>query len=373
MKISPFTIWLLGLEKEIFQEINKPEKTKYNLVASIFILLFLIAIIAIFRFFELTIEAELTKNTIILILCFVAFSMYRFSIITFRRSVFEISFHIDTNLNKIKATEKDSSLEFVEKSKEKNTRNKIGSFFMAMFMRTLIFIPFSILIIFSVCTIINYKKINEDCTKQSEILMENNELIIQKHFNSDQKRAYLKVQEIQNLLNDKIRSKSLTANNRFEKINQIFLIKESQKKDTVNYKKELSELKIKYGKPKKYLLLIFNSISKSVLFFILLILFNILFFLVHYELYSLKTDENYQYAQLSTKAYRELISKNYQVAMDEANSFVKKYKKFELPLNYSKEAFLDPPFCQIPKYTNTPKEKIAITKLPQIINTNSQI
>jgi hypothetical protein len=358
MKITEFTIWLLGLEAPIFDKIDNEERFKYNRVSYSFLLLIGIAAISIYKFFEMVVSDILFSVLLTIIFSLVAFAMYRFSMITFRRSVYDPE---PIQVNEWQASS-------IEKTVLKT--KVFGSFLSSMSLRFLIFLPLSILIVFGFCSYFEKSTIDQIC--REKYLFDKNEQInaVNDKYSKSKYTIDLKIVDLNT---DIYRLKKLDDQTDLmnQKITAVNLLHQQKQSDSTQFTAEIGRISNSNGPIPIYLMLVFDKFIHEALFWILLIVYLVFFIRVHFILYSLKTDSRCTYSILSTRFYKEIISENYQQFLREKETHLNHQTNL-----FNKEKLLDTvwedaPFCSEYKLKYQPKSMVPVVNLPDALNTDS--
>ncbi len=319
-----FTLTILGLEKDIWEVIEGKEKAKYNLVAIFFLISMLIALLGIYFTMLIVTGSDIVQTVIAsLFLFFIYFNIFRFSIITIRRSFFK---NDNDDLNTLAQKEKNNL------AVKQNLIAKINAFkpTFGNSVRTVVYLILIQILVFGLVVCSNFKSIKNE----SQIIRDN---ILQDYIKSVsdfQLNSLNKLKQSLETINNKITTLESMNGEQSIYFDNLLVKKQLIEKEiielTLSNKKDLDDKSV-YFRNKiehKYfpLKIILNpKYRHSILFFELLLI--IVFLIPIRTMLSLKQDEKYNYATLSNDKFRGIVKFEHQKLELLFNEKIKKYNK----------------------------------------------
>jgi ABC-type multidrug transport system fused ATPase/permease subunit len=376
--LSEGTILLLGLERDIWENTPDDEKARYKRVGASFFALNAITLVSSTFLMHLLGFGWMLAAVVGAISAFILMSIVRFSLIIYRRSVFEYEKErekLDAKLTSGSKNEvsPDSSATTLKLNSQavKNTvlapirtiseyiksgtaHSKIPG--LGGFIRTGILMMVAFLIIFPLAALLDrsfVEKINE--SRRSEYIV---------NFQQEESIRLNKLTaELENEIEQiTVRGKTGRENNSAANLaeNQEQINKLRNKIETLRLNSERDQQLFLHKLTDRYFLVFtLSAVRKTAGFYVSLIIVLLLFILPHWILYRIKVDPSGYYAERAVKRYRSIIDEAYQKTEAEGYGFLD--NKFQyLPESFKENIFWkNPPYNSIPRVHFSKKVRVS--------------
>jgi hypothetical protein len=336
MVLDKLTILMLGLEKQLWDEVSQSEKRFYiRAVLYFLIFIFLATNSGIALFFFIT-SSILIAIPVGFVLALVVGTIVRFSLVILRKSIFdpekikqekkdataektssEIVENKKSNLNHVSVKENISSKIDKISSKLKQLFTKFSKIkfpksdtpipVLTVIIRFSIIGVMGLLVLFPLACILHFQKIREINQSRRESCI--NQYIKDAEKSIEMKTAYLKLSIIntQNEIKEQkglLKEKTAQLNILNQQLNNI--IDKHNQELQVNLKAYTEDIQHRY-----FIVHSFKAVTKLPYFFPTMLLIFWVLISPHLILQRLKTDKKFAYAEISTKYYKQIIEEKY--------------------------------------------------------------
>lgn len=366
MNISGFTIWLLGLESSIFLKVDASEQNKYKRVAICFLLLMFVFILSVHKFFEAAFDYQIVVFIVTIVFSLIAFAMYRFSLITYRRSVFD-----GKQQSQQVVIENPIENQSNNATQHENRINK-KAFISSMFLRLIIFTPLSFVIVFGITSYFKASLIENICYKKSQSIKTEEIQLLQANCLKSTNSIRNRIKDLQIQIERLDKQDTKFESNYASKINEIQIYEDQILNNSNALNEEINKIELSSQKVHIFLILVFQEFLRGPFFWIVFNLFTVFFYWLHYQLYVLKVSTRYTYALLSTEAYKDIILANFKILQTERQMMLIKYNQLENSKQIAQDIWLDAPFCQHLKLSNPNYTKVPFIQLQNVLNSEQQ-
>lgn len=376
--LSEGTLILLGLERDIWEHTPESEKTRYKQVALCFYLLNILSVISGGYLMHLMGFGWTLAIPLGAVSAFILMSILRFSLIIYRRSVFDYEKEREKLDEKLAVKSADQSAVNQPKPSIQDTAKKIKAAVLA-----------------PIRTITEYVKNGKGYTKipglggliRSSILLMVGFLIIiplsallHKSFvekiNEDQRNAY--IADFQQQESSRLGNKVLELEREIEQIeSRTKTGRENSSANTLaqndarilELKQQIEELKQKSAADTRlftekltdryFLVFTLTAIRNTPGFYLSLIIILTLIILPHWILHRLKVDPTGYYAEEAVLRYRSIIDEEYKKTETEGYEYLEREYDYT-PGEYRRNIFWDnPPYCTVPRVHFSKKIRIS--------------
>jgi len=372
------TIILLGLERDIWQATPDIEKSRYKRVALCFYALNVLALVSGGYLMHLMSFGWGLAILLGAVTAFILMSIVRFSLIIYRRSVFDYEkereklnakLAANSSLGGLDEKSNQTLLQAGQKVKEtlltpirsikeyaKNGKEYSKIPGLGGLIRSCILLMVGFLVIFPLAAFIHgsfVERINED----------RRNTYISNFQNQESSRLRTSVQELMTEIEQiQYRTKSgrenTSSNTLAQNESRIRTLKEK-----IEWLKLKSENDSKFFTAKitdrYFLVFTITAIQNTPGFYLSLVIVLILIILPHWILHRLKTDPSGYYAEEAVSRYRSIIDKEYQKTEIEGYEYLDKKFGYQ-PGEYRRNIFWDnPPYCTVPRIHFTKKVRIS--------------
>lgn len=384
------TIKLLGLERNLWTQIDDSEQGKYkNVMYAYFIFLALSVISSIF-FIYMILNALLSAFIVGIMMSFVIGSIVRFSLIIFRRSIFDklhekqkkdkqvlpSVIHIEhsstlknenvNNANEIKQVNlPGKSAVLLDKISTTFKKIKFPQFSknskvpgLAGFIRFSILAIMGLLVIFPLSCLLHLTTIQELNEKIGNAYIEQYEKDLKTQFEKNNQKINSQIEKVKSDLKENasvyqsdgmLRQKNAELEELSQKLSAFTSDFNSRSDQDIEHYKTIMQ-------GKYFIAADFKTVVKLPFFLLCFILIASLLIYTHFLLFRLKTVDSFQYSKLSTNHYRSIIDAEYTITEKEG------YAYLEAVYGYTETKFREDPYWQNPPYKTIPRERFKSRK-----------
>lgn len=376
--LSEGTILLLGLERDIWENTPDDEKARYKRVGASFFALNALTLISSTFLMHLLGFGWILAAALGAVSAFILMSIVRFSLIIYRRSVFEYEKEREKLDAKLASGNKnevspDSSATTLKLNSQavKNTvlapirtiseyiksgtaQSKIPG--LGGFIRTGILMMVAFLIIFPLAALLDrsfIENINE--SRRSEYLVNFQQ---EESMRLNKLIAELEKEIEQITVRTKTGRENTSATNLAE--NQELINKLRNKIETLRLNSERDQqLFVEKLTDRYFLVFTLSAVRKTPGFYVSLIVVLLLIILPHWILYRIKVDPSGYYAERAVKRYRSIIDEAYQKTEAEGYGFLDNKFKYR-PESFKKNIFWEnPPYNTVRRVHFTKKVQVS--------------
>ena len=376
------TIILLGLERDIWDATPEVEKARYKQIALCFYALNVLALISGGYLMHLMGFGWTLAIPLGAVSAFILMSILRFSLIIYRRSVFDYEKEREMLDEKLAVKSADQSAVNQPKPSIQDTTKKVKATVLAPIrtiteyvkngkeyskipglgglIRSSILLMVGFLIIFPLSALFHksfVEKINEDRRNVYVIAFQQDENIRLSNKVLDLERE---IQQIESgTKTGRENSSAYTLSQNAERIlelkQQIEELKQKSEADTQLFTEKLTD--------RYFLIFTLSAIRNTPGFYLLLIVVLTLIILPHWILHRLKIDPTGYYAEEAVLRYRSIIDKEYQKTETEGYEYLEREFDYT-PGEYRRNIFWDnPPYCTVPRVHFSKKIRISKSDL----------
>jgi len=321
--LNKFTVAILGLEIDIWDQIDINEKSKFNSVSVFFGLSMFSALVGIYFSMLIVIGVVYQAILITLFLFFIYFNVFRFSLVTIRRSFFTKS-----NENLIISEELTAPENNVLPSIKNKLQNLKPSF--GGIVRTVVYVILIQILVFGFVVLVNWSKIENDSVLIRERILSNYTNSIERNQVQLLERLNLSLCTINSKIED-LKSMNANSSDYYQNLikqkgsleNEIFEFSQNSKaimsQSVANFKDQIENnfFPIKIISDSNY--------HRSFLLFE--IVFIILFFIPVRLLKKLKENSDFKYAELSNERFIQTVKLDYKHLEELFDKRIKKYNQ----------------------------------------------
>lgn len=362
---------MFGLEEHLWDETPKGEQKRYIRAFLFFLFFMLLAIASGITLLFLITSSKFISIPFGIVLAFVVGSIVRFSLVIFRKSIFDFEkIKQEKKVEKVEIVEEklaegneNTTLneltvqnDFASKIKKVNQKSKqfITAFTKIKFLKSDTPIPiltgiirFSILtvigllVLFPLVCLLHFNKIKETNELKREAYI--NQFVQDDQESLEMETAYLKatINNTENEINQQnglLKDKSTQLNKLNQQLSDV-IIKHNQDFESklMAFREDISN--------RYFIVHSFKAVTQFPFFIMAFFLIAFLLISPHFILFRLKTNKKFVYADLSTKYYKQLIEEKYVDNQKQILRFLQENFQYTPPIGYETIIWENPPYC----------------------------